>query len=119
MLEEFSSIQQDHVVLLTQEKMKTLPGWIEKRQQAFLRLTQCLERFDPTSVSGDTKFAVRIRREMDKILQGERFLASLVGKQREVIQEKLRAMRKGKTALKGYCSTPAAGPKPKYLSSRT
>jgi hypothetical protein len=118
-LAEFSGMQQDHAAMLAENRLKTLPDWVATRQEALLRLQRCLDRFDPTSIAGDSEFAGQVRTAISDVLRREKSLAAQVGEQREIIREKLRSLRKGKSAIKGYSPHGAAGPGPKYLSSRT
>ncbi|MBI5559002.1 MAG: hypothetical protein HY885_15350 [Deltaproteobacteria bacterium] len=118
-LAEFAGMQREHGAMLAGNRLKTLAGWVERRQQVFLRLRQCLERFDPSVVPGDSELTVLIHERMRDILHGEQSLAAQVGQQREAIQGQLRILRKGKVVVKGYSLYGGAGPRPKYLSNRT
>jgi hypothetical protein len=118
-LAEFSGMQQDHAAMLAENRLKTLPEWLARRQEAMSRLQRCLDRFDPASIARGSEFAEQVRAGISDVLRRERSLAVQVGEQRELIGEKLRNLRKGKTVLKGYSLHGAAGPGPRYLSSRT
>ncbi len=118
-LEEFAEVQREHAQLLAGNRLKSLPSWYDRRQQVFMRLKRCFEGVDLGPGSGEREVAGQILEKIKEILLGEQSLKTLAGQQRTVIEEKLRTMRKGKKVLQGYSLSPGAGPKPKYLSSRT
>jgi len=115
---EFAAVQKEHASFLQAGRLKTLPGWFDRRQQVFNRLMQCLEQFDPQSVPADSGVAQMVQEGMDAILLGEKTLADQAEYRRSRVQKKLRTMRKGKAVLNKYGSSQGAGSKPKYLSSR-
>ncbi|MEW6291456.1 MAG: hypothetical protein AB1545_16590 [Thermodesulfobacteriota bacterium] len=117
-LAEFAAMQRHHGSLLAEGRLKTLPEWARSREQAFLRLQQCLARFDPTMLDGQSECAVQLRELMEVIIKDERSLKMQVQSQQGKIREKLQTLRRGKAVLKGYSLHHGAGPKPKYLSSK-
>lgn len=117
-MEEFVAMQQEQVALLQAARLKTLPGWVDRRQQVFNRLRQCLEHFDPQSVAADSDLARMVQEGMQAIMLGEKTLAVQAECQRNRVQKKMQTMRKGKTVLRTYSSSASAGCSPKFLSSR-
>lgn len=117
-LMEFAAMQRHHASLLADGRLKTLPEWTRSRERAFLRLQQCLVRFDPAMLDGQSECAAQLRAIMEVIIKDERSLKLQVQSQQGQIREKLQILRRGKTVLKGYSLNHGAGPKPKYLSSK-
>lgn len=113
----FSSLLREHALLLEQDRLKSLPRWSEKRKVAFLHLRRCLDAFDATVINRDSEEARLIRREMQNVVDAEQILNTALRARRERIREKLHALRRGKSAIKGYSLNRGKGPKPKYLSS--
>lgn len=116
---DFDSMQKRHREALAANSLNGLPGWCEKKQRVFLRLKQCLDQLEPAMLTDDTKFAAEFQQKMKDILHGEKNLAILAGRCSDKVKSSLRALRKGKTALRGYSVCPGAGPGPRYLSSKT
>ncbi len=118
-MEEFVAIQKEQAALLQAGRLKTLSGWVDRRQQVFIRLKQCLEQYDPQSVTADSAMARMVQEGMEAILLGEKTLATQAECRRSSVKKKLGTMRKGKTVLNKYSSSPGAGcSSPKFLSSR-
>ena len=117
-LYEFTAIQKKHGNCLRDRKLKSLPGWIDQRRQVFNRLKQCLENFDPRSLTAESAEARLIQKAMEAVLSGEKNLADQVEYRRNKIRQKLQTMRKGKAVLNKYGGSRVAALKPKYLSSR-
>lgn len=115
---EFAAIQEEQAAFLRAGRLKTLPGWFDRRQQVFNRLRQCLEQFDPQSVFADSDLARMVQEGMEAILHGEKTLAAQVENRQNGVRKKLRIMRKGKAVLNKYSSSRGNGSKPKFLSSR-
>jgi len=117
-LSEFAAMQRQHAALLAEGRLQTLPEWARSRERAFLRLQQCLERFDPAVLDGKSEWAAQLMEIMEVILNDERALKIQVKSQRGEIREKLQTLRRGKAVVKGYNLNHGAGPRPKYLSSK-
>lgn len=117
-LRGFAAMQRNHASLLAEGRLKTLPEWTRSRDRAFLRLQQCLERFDPAVLDGKSECAAQVMEIMEVILNDERALKIQVQSQRGKIREKLQTLRRGKAVVKGYNLNHGAGPRPKYLSSK-
>ncbi len=115
----FADLQQEHIASLDADQLKTLSGWQEKRRQAFRRLRQCLDQVDSAAISRDDELAAMVRQAIVNMQNGEKQLAASVKRRQGVIRQKLRTVRKGKTALRGYGLGHGTGSKPTYLSSRT
>ena len=117
-LAEFAELQKEHAALLRTNRLKTLPGWFNRREQVFNRLKQCFETFEQNSLSAGSSEAALIRKKMKALIAGEKELAEQVKCRQDNIGHKLQEMRKGKAILNKYSGSRAAVATPRYLSSR-
>jgi hypothetical protein len=114
----FVELQEEQVCMLQTGSLKTLSCWAARREQAFNRLKECLEQFEPQFVSADSNEAGLIMQAMAAVRAGEKKLAGQAKNRQNDIRTKLKNMRKGKVVLNKYSDSRAAVAEPRYLSSR-
>lgn len=118
-LDAFADVQQEQFKCLTTGKLKRLMAWRNNREHIFNNLQKNLElaqsNFD---ISKDADLLNFLLERIKLLLDGEQALDDAVRRHRQVLEEKLGSMRKGKKALHGYSLHNGLPPRPKFLSSK-
>jgi len=117
---EFAAMQADQLDAVAKGRLEDLAVWQEKRERVFGRLQFYLERLqaEPAEQSGPG-LRPELASKIKALLEGETSLMCAAVMQRQELQGKLTAMRKGKKALVGYGPGQGAGRSARFLSSKT
>lgn len=115
---EFALMQQEHLAALADGNCGDVLSWQQRREEVFRALARQLERITGDG-QADGDCVVLVKATVKKLLDAEKILDDCLAVRRARIKEQLAAMHKGKDALQGYSMNKGAGPKPRYLSSRT
>lgn len=121
-LEDFAEVQEEHVACFSAGKLQHIESWPERRQRVFDRLVQCFRRIEEVKDgrAGAEDLAAKVMERLRSLLAGERELATAAGQRREEMAGTMKAMRKGRKALRGYSLGPVmATPEPRFLSSKS
>ena len=115
---DFEAVQKEQADCLAANRLKTLMSWCGRREKVFMQLKQGVEQLGE-DVSQGTDDDKQLQEIILRLLDGEKKLESLFGRQREVVKKKIHSIRKGRKVVKGYSMYHGERSKPKYLSSRT
>lgn len=122
-LEDFAVVQEEHVVCLNAGKLQQLESWPDRRQRVFDRLVQCFRRIEEEKESrrrGGEELMAKVMERLRSLLAGEQELAVAAEQRREEMAGTMKAMRKGRKALRGYSLGPImVTPEPRFLSSKS
>ena len=117
---EFAAVQAEQLAAFENGRLDDLAVWREKRERVFGRLQFYLDRLraEQPETPGNT-FIVALQSKIKALLDGETSLMCAAVLQRQELQGKLTAMRKGKKALVGYGSGQGGVRSARFLSSKT
>lgn len=119
-LVSLEQMQAEQVKGLAAGQLGNLVAWQEARERLFQKLVRSFANLPQTAADEHAKeFLRHIRSRLAKAIADETRLASEALSQKEQLQTRLGAMRKGKKALHGYTIHQGMVPAPRYLRSRT
>lgn len=119
-LDAFVSLQREHLRQAAAGRLREIQPWRNQRQQLFGRIRKFLEGCAvDQAAAGDRDFFSDVQERIRVVLEKEKLLAAEIEKQRAALKDKMNAIRKGKTILKGYSLKKGTAPKPRFLSSKT
>ena len=115
---DFEAVQDEQAACLAENRLKTLMSWCGRREKVFMKLRQGFEQLgeDGSQGADDCK---QLQKIILRLLDSEKKLENLSGRQREIVKKKIHTIRKGRKVVKGYSMYHGENPIPKYLSSRT
>ena len=115
---DFEAVQEEQAACLAGNRLKTLMSWCGRREKVFMKLRQGFEQLgkDVSKGAADRK---QLQEIILRLLDSEKKLGSLSGRQRKIVKKKIHGIRKGRKVVKGYSMYHGENSKPKYLSSRT
>lgn len=113
-------MQKEQGEALAAGNLQGLVRWQEELAELFRRLKQEFDRLAAVTVQpGAASRLSPIRERLGIVLANEELLAGMAAQQREDLQQRLHAMRKGKKALHKYRMHQGMAPSPRYLQNRT
>lgn len=119
-LVSLEQMQAEQVKGLAAGQLGSLVAWEEARERLFRKLVRCFENLPRAAADEHEKECIRhLRSRLAKAIAGETRLASEALSQKELLQARLGAMRKGKKALHNYRMQQGMASPPRYLQNRT
>ncbi len=119
-LVSLEQMQAEQVKGLAAGQLGNLVAWQEAREALFHKLVRSFANLPKTAADlHEKEFLRQIRSRLAKAIADETRLVSEALSQKEQMQTRLGAMRKGKKALHGYTGHQGMAPAPRYLRNRT